>query len=151
MERLRRLVRDHGGHELRHGGEMLPAMFGRTSDALAAAVAASTQLKVRAALHTGEIGSEAEGKRCPVFRHAGPLLLAARPGQILLSEKSAALLRDAPASGVHLMDLGLFRLGDQDEPERFFQAHCPGTAEGDGAGWAPGACPSALPAYASNL
>jgi predicted ATPase/DNA-binding SARP family transcriptional activator/Tfp pilus assembly protein PilF len=121
--------------------------FGRVTDALSAAVAAQRALAgspwataeapppVRMALHTGEVepdetadaeagsGNPAAGHGTPVVTHADRLLRAAHPGQILLSEKSAALLRDQIPPGLQLVDLGSFLLRDDDTAERLFQLH----------------------------
>jgi predicted ATPase/DNA-binding SARP family transcriptional activator len=148
-ELLGPLLRGHGGHVIQASGETLHTAFGRASDALAAAVAGQRALathpwpeemgalRVRMALHTGEVepGDEVHGS--PVLAQGTRLLLAAHGGQILLSEETAALLRrdqDSQARnrseglgppGVRLADLGLYRLGGR--------GHEPST----GAGWGP--------------
>jgi DNA-binding SARP family transcriptional activator len=137
QEELCSLFRGYGGHGLQGTGELLRVAFGRASDALAAAVAAqkawvgdwregvgassdmaegpserppltaATAVSIRIALHTGEVEPGEEAQNSPSVEYAARLLLAAHPGQILLSEKSAVLLRDHLEPGLQFIDLGL--------------------------------------------
>src|SRR5207245_2715424 len=59
------------------------------------------------------------------LQHATRLLLAAHLGQILVSEKSAVLLRDDLEQGVDLLDLGPYRLREDTPPERLLQVCFP--------------------------
>jgi predicted ATPase/DNA-binding SARP family transcriptional activator/transposase len=130
---LRPLWRAHGGHEGQGTGQTLQIAFGRASDALAAAVAGQRALeahswpseggaiRARMALHPGEVEPTGQFHRSPALHHATRLLLAAHPGQILLAEESAVLLRHDLPPGIHVVDLGLYRLGDQTPPGHLFQ------------------------------
>jgi predicted ATPase/DNA-binding SARP family transcriptional activator len=132
QEWLRPLFRGHGGSELLAAGETVHFVFGRASEALTAAVAAREVFSnppwpaevsgpaVRMALHTGEVepGDEVHGS--PALQHATGLLMAANPGQILLSEKSAALLKGEIKDDLRLVDLGRYRVRDQAPPEHLF-------------------------------
>src|SRR5205814_6908020 len=73
------------------------------------------------------------------------LLLSTHPGQTLVSEKSAALLRDDLEPGLHLTDLGPYRLRDESPPERLFQVCFPGMPARE---FPP---PNALPAHEGSL
>lgn len=174
---LRPLLRGHGGSEVTAPGETLQTVFGRVSDALAAAVAGQRALaaaadrvagsgteavrrteasnsisagggdavmQVQMALHTGEVAPGEEVPHSATFQHAVRLLIAAHPGQILLSEKSAALLADLQ-SGLRLLDLGSYRLGDAMPAERLFQVQA---ADRETQRFPP---PNAAPAHAGNL
>lgn len=137
---LRPLFRGHGGQEVQVAGGVLQMAFGRASDALAAAVAGQRVLgarapeagvqpperrdpgwRVRMALHLGDMEPGEELQPSPALRHATRLLLAAHPGQILLSEETAGLLRRELEPPMHLVDLGLYRLHDTLSPERLFR------------------------------
>src|SRR5207249_9995606 len=130
----------------------LQTAFARASDALAAAVAAQTAAEsprpaetvplssptgsgtaadgatLRIALHTAEVAPDKQARHSPALQHATRLLLAAHPGQILVSEKSAVLLRDDLEAGVHLLDLGRYRLREDAPPEPLLQVCYPDMA-----------------------
>src|SRR5205823_4732384 len=57
----------------------------------------------------------------PPLNRAARLVSVGHGGQILLSEVTAALARDALPPEVGLVDLGVHRLKDLTEPERVFQ------------------------------
>jgi predicted ATPase/DNA-binding SARP family transcriptional activator/class 3 adenylate cyclase len=125
-EALRAVSRRYGGTEATAAQASFVAAFQRAADALAAAVAAYEvsdrgERRLRVALHTGDVEGRDAGYQGPALRHALRLLLAAHPGQILLSAKSATLLRDDLAEGRQLVDLGLYRLRDGAPPEALFQ------------------------------
>jgi predicted ATPase/DNA-binding SARP family transcriptional activator len=155
--RLRGLCQEFRGQEIPSASGALAAAFGRASDALAAAVAGQRALadhsssgeagapRVRMALHTGEAQTGEESQRSPVLEHATWLLLAAHPGQILLTNDTATLLQREPAPGMQLVDLGLYRLQEAASPERLFQAHAPEMPRWE---FPP---PNALPAHPGHL
>ena len=159
---------------MRLDDETLLMAFGRASDALAAAIAAqeavgsgqwavgsrpgsSQELKapigrpdptahyLRIVLHLGEVEPGEGAERSSAIPHATRLLHAAHPGQILLSEETAGLLRHELEPGLLLEDLGTYRLRDQEAPERLFQAR----HEGMGAREFP--LPAAPPGPRSHL
>ena len=112
---------------VRHGGRVIPglgAVFARPSDALACAF---TLDGVRA-LDTGEVAGEPDAR---AFAHAARLVAAARPGQLVVSEETAVLLRRDPDAGVRLADLGVYRLEGARGPSRVFQPLAPGKAGPD--------------------
>jgi predicted ATPase len=151
QEIFRPLCRGHGGQELLAEGGSLQLAFGRASDALSAAITGRRSLidsgcpqsevaierrevgalRVRMALHTGEVEPGQDARHSPVLRHATHLLTAAHPGQILLSEKCAAVLKDAIRPTARLVNIGLYHLQRKLPPEHLFQADdldqpCPG-------------------------
>jgi hypothetical protein len=153
-EVLSSLFRGYGGREVQVTAGRVVMAFGRASEALAAAVAGmqhllrasysvserqmpamqhatpNTQYEIRntprMALDTGEVAPGDPPQHSPAVEHASRLLLAAHPGQILLSEKSAALLRHGLAAGVRLADRGRFYLRTGAAPEHLFQVEGPG-------------------------
>jgi predicted ATPase/class 3 adenylate cyclase len=127
-------IEAHEGMVLKSRGEgdSLFAVFGRATDAVAAAWALQRALRleewptplpleVRVALHTGE-GEFREGayfgaaaNRCARLRGIG------HGGQILLTGATRELVADHLPDGVTLRDLGTHRLRDLQRPERIFQ------------------------------
>src|SRR5947209_13260563 len=88
----------------------------------------STGSGIRTALHAAEIGIDGGEYPGIALDHVLRVLLAARPGQILCSEATAALLRgsvEPGKPGPQLADLGPHRLYDAATgvtlPERLFQ------------------------------
>ena len=155
---LRRAFRAHGGQEVKEAGGSLTVVFPRPSDALAAAVAGQQAfgrqsrpgsvagLKVRMALHTGEVDFEDGEYHGSVLHRASRMLTAAHGGQILCSEATAGLVqRDFAPAGARLSDLGIYRLRDVANPVRLFQVEYPDMQ--------PGLFPplKAEAGYASNL
>jgi len=127
-------IRDHGGTHIRPRGEgdSRFAVFESAPDAISAALAIQRAfaaepwptprpIKVRIGIHTGEAelrdgdyyGSAVN--RCARLRGLG------HGGQILLSEATAALVRDQLSDGVSLSNLGAHRLRDLARPEQVTQ------------------------------
>jgi predicted ATPase/DNA-binding SARP family transcriptional activator len=130
QELLRPLIRGHSGYETHRVGSAFVVAFQRAADAMAVAVAArkaevrksrSGKEGLRIVVHTGDVERRDDGYHGPVLQHGTRLLLAAHPGQILVSEKSAILLRDELEPGLRLVDLGLYRLREGAPPEPLFQ------------------------------
>ncbi len=86
-------------------------------------------LKVRMALHTGDVEYRDGAYHGLAVHRASRMLAAGHGGQILISEATAGLLRGDPEDGVRLMDLGVYRLRDVASPERLFQVEYPGMPE----------------------
>ncbi len=140
---LRRTFRAHGGHEIKEAGDSFLVAFARPSDALACAVAGQQALagqawaaeagplRVRMALHTGEVALQDGEYHGLVLHRASRMLTAAHGGQILCSEVASGLLqRDPATTDVRLSDLGIYRLRDVPEPARLFQVEYPGREPG---------------------
>jgi predicted ATPase/DNA-binding SARP family transcriptional activator len=149
--RLRRLLREHGGREVRADERSVAVAFSCASDALAAAIASQRAvtagfgpegapqaawfdgLRVRMALDTGEVAAQDGVWYGAALPRAARLLLAAHGGQILCSEETAILLRRVVEPGVRLVGLGPYRLPatradglPAAAPERLFQIEYPG-------------------------
>jgi predicted ATPase/class 3 adenylate cyclase len=130
LERHRVVLRDafarHNGVELGTQGDGFFFAFSRASEALEAAregqlALASTTVRVRMGVHTGEPLVVA-GEYVGIDVHKGARIAAAgHGGQVLLSEQTARL-----AGGDGVVDLGVHRLKDLTRPEPIFQLLGPG-------------------------
>jgi predicted ATPase/DNA-binding SARP family transcriptional activator len=137
---LRREFRRHGGHEVKEVGDSFLVAFESAADALACAIAGQRSLaghpwpaevgplRVRMALHTGDVQLEEREYRGLALHRASRILTAAHGGQILCSEATATLLRRDLEPDLRLVDLGVYRLRDVPSPERLFQVEYPGMA-----------------------
>jgi predicted ATPase/class 3 adenylate cyclase len=136
---LRRVIARHGGHVYRTGGDAFCAAFSGAHGAVSAALAAQRALtthrfskigclKVRMALHAGEVELR-EGDyfgRAP--NKTARLLASAHGGQVLVSGAVAELLSGRLPDGAALCDLGRHRLRDLTGPEQIYQLLGPGLA-----------------------
>jgi predicted ATPase/class 3 adenylate cyclase len=129
---LRGAIAAHGGHVFRPTGDGVCAVFATAPDATSAALAAQRALaaepwgeigpvSVRMALHTGAAELRAGDYFGLALNRAARLRDAAHGRQVVLSEATAVLVRDAPSAGASLRDLGEHRLRDLARPERVFQ------------------------------
>src|SRR5437763_14555375 len=115
-------------------GDSFVAAFARASDALAAAVEiqrglVGSTLRLRIALHTGEVQLRDEGNYVgPALNRAARLRDAAHGGQVVLSQVANDLVTDALSDDLILRDLGSHRLRDLGRPEHVFQVVHPGLA-----------------------
>jgi predicted ATPase/class 3 adenylate cyclase len=139
LELHRRLMRDafvrHEGYEVGTEGDSFFVTFARAEDAVAAAGEAQQALadtawpedaaaiRVRMGLHTGEPAATGGNYVGMDVHRAARIMAAARGGQVLVSETTAAL-----ASGWSLRDLGPHRLKDLLEPIRLYQLQIDGLA-----------------------
>ena len=148
----------HGGREIKEAGDSFLVAFGSVRKALDCAVAGQQALagqawpqevgpiRVRMALHTGDVEQSADGEYHGLVLHrASRMLTAAHGGQILVSEVTAGLVRRELGDEVRLTDLGIYRLRDVPTPERLLQVEYPGMAEN---GFAPLAAEAG---YQANL
>ncbi len=126
----RRLIRDavsqHGGVEVDTQGDAFLCAFARASDAVRAAAdaqraLASTPVRVRMGLHTGEGAVSGDHYVGIEVHRAARICAVGHGGQVLLSQAT----RDAVASQlppeVSLRDLGEHRLKDLRRPEQYLQ------------------------------
>jgi class 3 adenylate cyclase len=131
-EIVRAAVEAHRGVVFRTGGDAFYTAFAEAPDGVAAALAAQRALlaaawgavgalRVRMALHTGQVelvDSDYIGR--PLNRVAR-LLAVTYGGQVLLSQKTAHLVVGALPPGASLRDLGEHCLRDLAQAERIFQ------------------------------
>ncbi len=132
----RRIVREafeaHGGDEVDTQGDSFFYVFGRARDAALAAAEAQRGLaahewpddgviRIRIGMHTGEPVVSEEGYHGIGVHRAARIMAAGHGGQVLLSEATAAVLRDEEVAGVSVRDLGVHRLKDLDRPEHVYQ------------------------------
>src|SRR5262249_2027188 len=133
---LRAAFTTHNGHEIDTEGDSFFVVFARAREAVAAALAAQralaahpwpegTPVRVRMGLHSGE-GNPQDGGYVGLDVHrAARIAGAAHGGQVLLSQATQELARDALPEGAVLRDLGEHRLKDLARPERLFQLVVP--------------------------
>jgi len=135
---IRSAMAAHDGTELTMMGDGFFAAFSSPRACLAAVVAmqqalqshswpgGGEPLRVRMGVHTGEAEQTAAGPVGLDVHRAARIGAVAHGGQILLSETTAALVRDSLPDGSTLTDLGVHRLKDLGRPERIFQLTAPG-------------------------
>jgi predicted ATPase/class 3 adenylate cyclase len=133
---LREAIEANGGRIFRTVGDGLCASFPRASSAVAAAFQTQRriraekwegigELRVRIALHTGEVEPRDGDYTGGSLNRIGRILGVTHGGQILLSQATGTLVRDALPPGTNLTDLGQVRLRDLTHPERLYQLDHP--------------------------
>ena len=140
---LRREFAQHQGWEVQEAGDGFIVAFTAAADALHCAIACQNALaaqvlsdsreglRVRMALHAGDVTWQEENYQGLTLHRASRLLTAAHGGQILASEAVTTLLRRDLPPDVHLRDLGRYRLRDIPTPERLFQVDYLNAARSD--------------------
>lgn len=129
---LRMVFEKWHGREVDTEGDAFFVSFSRATDAIAAVIEAQKALashiwpdkvtvRVRMGLHTGEPWTGAEGYVGLDVHRAARIAHVGHGGQILLSETTAALIRDTLPEEVWLVDLGIHRLKDMEFPEHIRQ------------------------------
>lgn len=137
---LRREFKRFGGHEVKEAGDSFLIAFEGVSDSLACTIACQRALaiqpwpetavvKVRMALHTGDVELEEDEYHGLMLHHLSRILGAGHGGQILCSEATTALLRRDLEPDARFRDLGLYRLRSVELPERIFQVEYPNMAQ----------------------
>jgi class 3 adenylate cyclase len=143
---LREAVTASGGVIFETLGDAVYAAFARPSDAVAAALAGQVGLSqsaagtlgcawppqgllVRIGLHTGEAEIQGDHYFGAALYRCARLTALACGGQVLLSEATAALVRDTLPDGAGLRDLGPRRLKDLRRAERVHQLVHPALAD----------------------
>jgi predicted ATPase/class 3 adenylate cyclase len=136
LDAHRRLLREafdaHRGREVDTQGDSFFVVFANATDAVAAAVDAQRALaahdwpdgravRVRMGVHTGEATAVGNGFVGLDVHRGARVGAAAHGGQVLLSEATAVLVRDALPAGVSLRDLGEHHLKDLEHGERLHQ------------------------------
>ena len=132
------VVGNHGGVVLKPRGEG-DSTFSVFDDPVRAATAsvelqraltkeawpAAVPVRVRMALHTGHAELRDRDYYGPTVNRAARLRAAGHGGQILVSEATAALVREQLPDQAGLRDLGVRRLKDLSNPERILQVEHP--------------------------
>jgi WD40 repeat protein/class 3 adenylate cyclase len=129
---LRAAFAQYSGREVDTQGDSFFVAFGEAGDAVGAAAAAQRALaahvwpggvdvRVRMGIHTGE-ALLAEDNYVGIDVHRGARIAAAAyGGQVLISGRTSAVVRDGTDGSATLRELGAFPLKDLPEPERLFQ------------------------------
>ena len=136
LEACRSLLRaaflEFHGREVDTQGDAFFVAFARATDAIAAAVAGQRAIlthawpkgvtvRVRMGLHTGEPSVATEGYVGMDVHHAARIMSAGHGGQVLLSQTTRDLVGHTLSEEVSLMDLGVHRLKDLQQPSHLFQ------------------------------
>ena len=136
QELLRSAFAAQGGVEVGTEGDSFFVTFPTAPGALAAALAAQralaaeswpedAEVRVRMGMHTGDASFGTEGYVGLHVHRASRIASVGRGGQVLLSDTTRSLVREALPEGVELRDLGVHRLKDLDRPERLWQLVVP--------------------------
>jgi len=143
-EIIRGALAGHGGFEVRTEGDSFFTVFTSPSEAIAAAAEMQrglsatdwgheTRVRVRMGVHTGEArpASKASGVDYVGFEvsRAARIAAAAHGGQVLVSDSTESLVRDALAPGLSLRGLGEHRLKDLVRSQRIYQLLIEGLPE----------------------
>ncbi len=131
----------HDGTEVDTQGDAFFAVFSSPRGCVAAATEmqraieaaawpAGERVRVRMGIHTGEAVRTAGGLVGLDVHRAARLAAVGYGGQVLVSETTAALVRDWLPPGAGLRDLGVHRLKDLGRPERIFQLEAAGAQAG---------------------
>lgn len=131
---LRQSMEAQEGQVFKTAGDAFHAAFAQPEKALAAALAAQAalsaepwplpagaSLRVRMALHTGEVERRDSDYFGAALSRTARLLAAAHGGQTLLSAALASLLPSRLPTDVALRSLGRHRLKDLAQPQEIFQ------------------------------
>ena len=129
---LRQAIAANEGRIFKTGGDSFSAAFGSAGAALRAALAAQRalqtahggemgRLRVRMALHTGEVEARAGDYFGPPLNRAARLLDAAHGEQTLLSQAVYHLVCEDLPAPAELRDLGAHGLKDLVQPETVYQ------------------------------
>src|SRR5262249_40439403 len=122
-EILRRSIEDHGGQVVKMRGDGVHAVFATADRAIVAAIGAQDglqredwgatgPLRVRMGLHTGAATLREGDYFGSAVNRAARLMDLAHGGQIVCSQSTADLAREALSGGVGLIDLGEHGLRD---------------------------------------
>jgi predicted ATPase/class 3 adenylate cyclase len=131
-EQLSRAAEAHGGVVFERAGDGAFVAFRKASGALAAvlevqrlthepAAAGLPRLRVRAAVHSGEVEMRGDGYFGPPLFRCARLMAIAHGGQTLVSRAARDLVLDSLPAGVQLRSLGTHGLRDFPTPEEVFQ------------------------------
>ncbi len=135
-EIMRSAVAAHDGVVVKTTGDGVHAAFSTAVGGVAAAIDAQISissapwdgidgLKIRIGLHTGEAEIRDGDYYGTALNRAARLMSVAHGDQIVVSQVTAGLVRDAFADDVELVDLGEHRLRDLPTPIQVFQVRHP--------------------------
>jgi class 3 adenylate cyclase len=140
---VRECIQRQHGHVVKSKGEgdSVFAVFRHARDAVMAAVvlqaalsverwSTSTPLRVRMAIHTGEVELRQGDYYGTTVNRCARLRALAEGGQVLLSGATAELARGQLPTGATLKDLGTHQLKDLRVPERIWQLTHPQISDG---------------------
>jgi predicted ATPase/class 3 adenylate cyclase len=127
----------HDGQEVDTQGDGFFAVFSSPTACVAAVIQmqraieahqwpGGEHIRVRMGIHTGEASTTATGLVGLDVHRAARVAAVAYGGQVLISETTAALVRNSLPPGAALRDLGAHRLKDLGRPERIFQLDAAG-------------------------
>jgi hypothetical protein len=136
---LRDTIEHFGGYVFKTIGDAFYAAFPTALQALEAALQAQRSLysmdwsqfglaepiRVRMALHTGAAEVRDADYFGPPLNRAARMLSAGHGGQLLVSQATYELVKDAHLPDVEMRDLGERRLKDLTHPEHIFQVVAP--------------------------
>ena len=132
---LREAINAHEGTVFSTAGDSFAAEFPTAEAAVASAVDAQLAtrslvvegepVRVRMAVHSGEVEERDDGYFGAALNRCGRLRDAAHGGQVLVSLTAEELLGGRLPKGVSLQDLGEHRLRDLSRPQRVFQLNHP--------------------------
>jgi len=133
---LRAAFAAHGGYEVDTQGDAFFIAFADAVEGVAAAIEAQRALachewpngdavRVRMGMHTGTPVRTDEGYAGVDLHRGARVASAGHGGQVVLTQTTAELVRDALPAGVTLKELGYHRLKDLTEPELLFQPIVP--------------------------
>jgi len=136
-EIVREAIEGHGGAVVKMTGDGAHAAFPLAHAAIVAAVdaqlalgderwEATGPLRVRMGVHTGPAEQRAGDYFGTALNRAARLTNVANGGQVVVSQATADLARDALPRGYELVDLGEHRLRDLSRAERVFQVAASG-------------------------
>jgi predicted ATPase/class 3 adenylate cyclase len=139
-EILRDVIDAHSGVIVKGRGDGVHAVFSTADAAVRTAIACevamgseawpvSEPLRIRIGLHTGVAELRDGDYYGSAVNRAARLMDLAHGGQVVCSQATADLARDAFAEGVALRDLGEHRLRDLSRPEHVFQVQASGLRE----------------------
>ena len=157
-ELIAHAVETHRGYLLKSKGEgdSTLSVFRRASDAVACAAGlqsalaaeewpAGLDLRLRAALHTGEAHERDGDYFGPALSRAARLRSLAAGGATVASQATAEVVRDRLPADLEMVDVGDHSLRGMSRPERVFELRQRDAAPAPGATPAPEPAPLALP------
>jgi predicted ATPase/class 3 adenylate cyclase len=132
----------HGGVVVKHEGDGFFAAFASADEAAAASVALARSLQgnawplgasvaVRMGIHTGDGRLAASGRDYVGIdvHYAARVTATANGGQIIVTDAARAMFEGRIPDGTSLVDEGLHRVKDFDDPRRLYRLVVPGIAD----------------------